>query len=382
MSNSEENVVDFNMIYRDTETNMKIYYEKIRKNFGFEMIYKPNDNKKEKIEKLKKYKEEYNYFLDSDKDYSGDFLRLFGRYFVNRNKNKCKIIYKNKKYELKEYFEEIDDSHKDKSIIKLKLYGIDNISDMGKMFGGCFLLSSISQYPKGNVQQFNNNSSDNFSESNSYISLQEEIKSKNENTNDLSNSVLNERFYKGYFESSLSNIEDKNNTYSFENNDSNSKNLEINSFKCYNIANMEKMFQGCISLVSIPDISSWDISNARYINSIFSLCESLSNIPDISKWDTSNVINMRAMFNKCELLISLPDLSKWNTSKVITFEGMFQDCCKLTSLPDISKWDTSNVINMGNIFNNCGLLISLPDLSKWNVSKVISLEGMFQDCRN
>ena len=364
MSNSEENVVDFNMIYRDTENNMKIYYEKIREYFGFEMIYKPNDNKKEKIEKLKKYKEEYNYFLDSDKDYSGDFLRLFGRYFVNHNKNKCKLIYKNKKYELKEYFEEIDDSHKDKSIIKLKLYGINNISDMKKIFGGCFLLSSISQYPKGNVQQFNNNSIDKFSESNSYISLQEEIKSKNENTNDLSNSAKNDKFYKGYFESSLSNIEDKNNTYSFENNDSYSNNLEINSFKYYNISNMEKMFQGCVSLVSIPDISSWDISNARYINSIFSLCESLLNIPDISKWDTSNIINMRAMFNKCELLISLPDLSKWYTSKVITFEGMFQDCSKLTSLPDISKWDTSNVINMGNIFNNCGLLISLPDLSK------------------
>ena len=84
------------MIYRDTENNMKIYYEKIGEYFGFEMIYNPNDNKKEKIEKLKKYKEEYNYFLDSDKDYSGDFLRLFGRYFVNRNKNKCKIIYKTK----------------------------------------------------------------------------------------------------------------------------------------------------------------------------------------------------------------------------------------------------------------------------------------------
>ena len=164
MSNSEENVVDFNMIYRDAENNMKIYYEKIGEYFGFEMIYNPNDNKKEKIEKLKKYKEEYNYFLDSDKDYSRDFLRLFGRYFVNHNKNKCKLIYKNKKYELKEYFEEIDDSHKDKSIIKLKLYGINNISDMGKMFGGYFLLSSISQYPNGNEQQFNNNLSDNFSE--------------------------------------------------------------------------------------------------------------------------------------------------------------------------------------------------------------------------
>ena len=31
-------------------------------------------------------------------------LRIFGKIFVNKNKNKCKIIYKNKKYKLKEYF--------------------------------------------------------------------------------------------------------------------------------------------------------------------------------------------------------------------------------------------------------------------------------------
>ena len=33
---------------------------------------------------------------------------------MKNNKNKGKLIYNNKKYELKEYFEEIDDNNKDK----------------------------------------------------------------------------------------------------------------------------------------------------------------------------------------------------------------------------------------------------------------------------
>ena len=43
---------------------------------------------------------------------------------------------------------------------------------------------------------------------------------------------------------------------------------------------------------------------------MFSNCISLELLPDISKWDTSNVINMSKMFNFCLLLLSLPDISK------------------------------------------------------------------------
>ena len=48
------------------------------------------------------------------------------------------------------------------------------------------------------------------------------------------------------------------------------------------------------------------------------------------------------MFFQCESLISLPDISKWNISNVKTMGSMFVKCKSLKSLPDISKWDTSN----------------------------------------
>ena len=94
--------VDYEMIYSPNINEPKMYFEKnYDNNIIFEMIYKPYENKKEleeKNEKLKKLKEEYNFSLDDEKEYTEDAIRIFGKYFVKHNKHKCKIIYNNKKY--------------------------------------------------------------------------------------------------------------------------------------------------------------------------------------------------------------------------------------------------------------------------------------------
>ena len=41
-------------------------------------------------------------------------LRILGYIFVYNNKDKCKIIYKDKEYDLKEYFEDIDNNYNHK----------------------------------------------------------------------------------------------------------------------------------------------------------------------------------------------------------------------------------------------------------------------------
>ena len=67
--------------------------------------------KKKKKKKKKQFKEDGDFIFDDEKEYNEDILRIFGKYFVKHNKNKCKIIYKNKKYKLKEYLEEIDNNY-------------------------------------------------------------------------------------------------------------------------------------------------------------------------------------------------------------------------------------------------------------------------------
>ena len=48
-------------------------------------------------------------------------MKIFNQFFINNNKDKCKIIYKNKEYELKEHFEDIDSNFKNKEEISFIL---------------------------------------------------------------------------------------------------------------------------------------------------------------------------------------------------------------------------------------------------------------------
>ena len=84
----------------------------------FEAIYQPNENNNEKV-------------------------KIFGREFIKKNKNKCKIIYKCKKKDLKEYLEDVDINYNHKDKIKIKIIFVKNIIDISFMFSECNFLSSL-----------------------------------------------------------------------------------------------------------------------------------------------------------------------------------------------------------------------------------------------
>ena len=88
--------------------------------------YKPNDNNKEKV-------------------------KILDKKFIKKNRNKCKIIYKNKIYELREYFEDIDINYNHKDIIKFKLIFIHNIIDMSYILYDCGSLISLYDNNKTNL---------------------------------------------------------------------------------------------------------------------------------------------------------------------------------------------------------------------------------------
>ena len=58
------------------------------------------------------------------------------------------------------------------------------------------------------------------------------------------------------------------------------------------IVDISTIFDGCTSLISISDISKWNISKVTKMNRLFNQCQSLKSLPDISQWDTSNVTTM------------------------------------------------------------------------------------------
>ena len=88
-------------------------------NIDIHIIYKPNQNSEEKT-------------------------IIFGEEFVDNNKDNCIIIYKGEQYELKEYFEDIDNNkYIYIQFITLTLRILKEITDMSHIFNGCTTLYSF-----------------------------------------------------------------------------------------------------------------------------------------------------------------------------------------------------------------------------------------------
>ena len=322
---NNERFVKLIIILKRKNNFMEIYEEDT-----IEIIYKSNDE---------------GYF---------DF-KIFDENFVNNNKNKCKILYNYKIYNLTQYINNINNKYYyfPEDIIKIKLKGIKNITDTSCMFLGCELLISLPDISKWDISKVKNMRCM-FAYCDSLISLPDISKWNTSNVKDMDMIFI--RCY------SLKSLPD------------------ISKWNTSNLEKMDYMFDGCKSLISLPDISKWNTSKVNDMANLFSRCSSLISLPDLSKWNTSNVEKMDCMFYHCESLLSLPDISKWNISKVKNLFQIFAGCRLLVSLPDLSKWNTSNVEDMFCMFHGCESLISLPNITKWNTSKIKKMFGMIFEC--
>ena len=262
--------VNYEMIYKQNNDIENISYAKYIENNIFEMKYNQSENKKVKQIRLESFKARgiHLYFKN---EYEKNILRIFGKLFVNNNKNKCKIIYKNKKYRLKEYFEEIVENYSfyfDFSFIKLKLIFSSDYIDMSNMFFGCYHLSTLTKYEQDFIFLY-----------------------------DIINEYDSDFFLK--YESNINNYLRKKGFYNFN---------YYQKKKIITVINMSYMFAECISLKSLPDISNWDISRVNDMRYMFYGCKSLASLPDISKWNISNFIDMNYMFCGCDLSLKLPEI--------------------------------------------------------------------------
>ena len=76
-------------------------------------------------------------------------IKLFGKTFVENNKNNCYIFYINEKYELTEYIRLYDYKS---NILEIKLVGIKNVKNMKGLFERCSSLYSLPDIAEWNTE--------------------------------------------------------------------------------------------------------------------------------------------------------------------------------------------------------------------------------------
>ena len=340
-------------------------------------------------------------------------INIFGKTFVDNNKDKCKLIIDGKEQELVECldnqnYSDIFDFEGNYTEIAIKLKGINNIIDASYMFKDCVALIALPDLGKWDTSKvismeglfwkcwtliYISNSISNWNISNVktiygmfvgciYIMYLPDI--SNWNTDNLE--IREELFHSCQNLRKIPDISkwntEKIKSLSFVFTDCKTiKSLpDISNWNTNNVTEFIGIFEECESLKTLPDISKWNTNNVTTLDGVFNCCKSLISLPDISKWNTNNVTSMRFLFQSCFSLTTLPDISKWNTEKVTTMQATFNLCISLTELPDISKWNTSNVTNMIKLFNMCEKLQSFPNIFTWDTSKVMNNTQMFNHC--
>jgi len=83
----------------------------------------------------------------------GENINIFGYEFVKNNKDKCTMITDNKEYKITQTFKVKNIFN---SNIKIKLKGIDNITNMSSIFNKCYTLSSLIDISKWNTNNITN----------------------------------------------------------------------------------------------------------------------------------------------------------------------------------------------------------------------------------
>ena len=199
-------------------------------------------------------------------------INLFGKKFVENNKDKCIIDVEGEKMELISEYNLKNKSPGD--ILLVKLIGFKNIDDISYMFDGCDSLISIPKFEKINTYKFN----------------------------DMS----------GLFSgcSSLTELPD------------------ISEWNTSNVKKFVYMFSKCESLKSIPDISKWNTWKVNDIKGMFNECKSLISIPDLSKWNTSQIIDIKYLFYNCSSLdtTKIQFISKWDLPRLFYTLNMTKGC--------------------------------------------------------
>jgi surface protein len=144
--------------------------------------------------------------------------------------------------------------------------------------------------------------------------------------------------------------------------------IEIQRWGCVRFINTSYYFFGCTNLVLTGVTDTINLNGINSLNSMFQNCLSITTINNINSWDVSNITIMGGMFGTSQFN---QDISSWNVSSVTNMSGMFFGT---PFNQDIGSWNVSGVTDMGSMFNNSPFN---QDISSWDVSNVTNMGAMF-----
>ena len=261
----------------------------------------------------------------------------------------------------------------------LKYLDVSNVKEMSKMFLDCSTLKSLKPLKYWDMENVEN-LSDMFSGCYSIDSI-DDLKNWNlvnaKNISDMFGYCFSLKSVDALKNWNMKNV--SNSSFMFYNCSSLS---EINFLSLENVTNCSNMFSCCTSLKYIDALNNWKMKTAKDISYMFSGCSSLLSIDSLKNWNMKNAVDISGMFLGCSLLKNIESLKYWNINSIRSTFDMFSGCTSLSSIDPLKNWiwSVNKITNMSNMFAGCSSLNSLEALRFWNVKYVINTSSMFSGC--
>ena len=138
----------------------------------------------------------------------------------------------------------------------------------------------------------------------------------------------------------------------------------------------QEMFGDCSGLTVLPGLPATSLAQACYY-SMFLNCSGVTAAPALPATSIPNY-SYRSMFAGCTSLTTAPELSATSFSGFECYEEMFKGCTSLESAPELPATLLTNAC-YAFMFEGCTSLITAPALPATQLTNRC-YEGMFKDC--
>ena len=139
-----------------------------------------------------------------------------------------------------------------------------------------------------------------------------------------------------------------------------------------------KLFNGCTSLVTAPDLPATTLTDDCY-DFMFADCKSLTTAPAILPATTLTYCCYQHMFGGCSNLTTVPELPATTLSERC-YASMFEDCTSLTSAPELPATKLAYECYR-YMFSGCHSLTTAPELPATTLANYC-YGDMFLNCHS
>ena len=155
---------------------------------------------------------------------------------------------------------------------------------------------------------------------------------------------------------------------------------DLSNITSVGVNGMQNMYYGCTSLTTMPDLSNVVSVGSRGMENIFYGCDSLVNVSDFDSLTRVDDYGLQCAFGSCKSLETAPNFNSVTTVGVHAFDQMFTWDGNLKSSAGFNSLETVSDYTFYRAYCDCKSLKTGSDIRRIVSAGSYAFSGMYSGC--